>query len=75
MNNVISFPKDIEYKVLFSLPQGKVIQVNKEPQDDFEISIEGTHGSAVLLANGKQSASGRIKKIFPTCEIVEVQRT
>ena len=74
MNNVINFPKDIEYKVLFSLPQGKIIQVNKEPQDDFEISIEGTHGSAVLLANGKQSASGRIKKIFPTCEIVEVQR-
>ena len=74
MNNVISFPKDIEYKVLFSLPQGKVIQVNKEPEDDFEINIQGTHGSAVLLANGKQGASGRIKKIFPTCEIVEVQR-
>ena len=72
MNNVINFPKDIEYKVLFSLPKGKVIQVNKEPQDDFEISIEGTHGSAVLLANGKQSASGRIQKIFPSCEIVEV---
>ena len=35
----------------------------------------GSQKAAVLLANCKQNASGRIKKIFPTCEIVEVQRT
>ena len=74
MSNIVDFPTSIEYKVLFNLPEGKVIQINKEPSDDFDVRLEGLHGSAVVNATGKSGASGKIKKVFPTCEIVEVQQ-
>tara|TARA_S200000501_G_scaffold378789_1_gene443669 strand:+ start:1063 stop:1290 length:228 start_codon:yes stop_codon:yes gene_type:complete len=74
MSNVVDFPSEVKYKVLFNLPESKVIQINKEPSDDFDVHLEGRHGSAVVPANGKTGASGRIKKVFPTCEIVEVEQ-
>lgn len=74
MNNVVDFSSDVEYKVLFSLPKGKVVHLRKTPSDDFSIQLEGQHGSAVIKGLGKTGASSRIKKIFPTCEIVEVQK-
>jgi hypothetical protein len=74
MGIVIDFHSDVEYKVLFSLPQDKVLPIRKTCNDDFEILITGSHGSAVIQGLGRTGASGRIKKIFPTCEIVEVQR-
>jgi len=74
MNNVIDFPKNIDYKVLFNLPTGKVLKINKGPDDDFDVSISGGHGEAVVPASGKTGASNKIQKVFPTCEIVEVHR-
>ena len=74
MNNVIEFPTSIKYKVLFNLPQGKVIQISKSPEDDFDVSISGGHGEAVVPATGKKSAGGVIQKCFPSCEIVEVTK-
>ena len=73
MNNVIKFPKNIKYKVLFNLPQGKIIEISKSPEDDFDVTINGGHGEAVVPATGKKGASGKIQKVFPTCEIVEVE--
>ena len=74
MNNVINFPKNIKYKVLFNLPQGKVIQISKSPEDDFDVNISNGHGEAVVPATGKERAGGVIKKCFPSCEIVEVTK-
>ena len=74
MGRVIDFYSDVEYKVLFSLPSDKVLPIRKTCEDDFEISITGSYGSAVIQGLGRTGASSRIKKIFPTCEIVEVQK-
>lgn len=74
MGSVVDFYSKIEYKVLFSLPLDKVLPIMKTSDDDFEIQITGSHGSAVIQGLGRTGASSRIKKIFPTCEIVEVQR-
>ena len=74
MNNVIDFPKDIDYKVLFNLPKGKVIQLRKSPEDDFSLEISGNHGTAILKASGKSSATDKVQKVFPSCEIVEVNQ-
>ena len=74
MNNIINFPKNIKYKVLFNLPQGKVIQISKGPKDDFDVTISNGHGEAVVPATGKASAGGVIQKCFPSCEIVEVTK-
>jgi len=74
MSNVLDFHSEVEYKVLFNLPKGKVVHIRKTPNDDFSISLKGQHGSAVIKGLGKTGASSRIKKIFPTCEIVEVQK-
>ena len=74
MTNVIDFPTNVKYKVLFNLPQGKVIQISKSPDDDFDVTINGPHGEAVVPARGKDSAGGVIQKCFPTCEIIEVTK-
>ncbi len=74
MNNVIEFPTNIKYKVLFNLPTGKVLKINKSPEDDFDVTISGGHGEALVPATGKESAGGVIQKCFPTCEIVEVTK-
>ena len=50
MSNVVNFPSEIKYKVLFNLPKSKVIKINKEPQDDFDVQLEGRHGYAEVLA-------------------------
>ena len=74
MGTIIDFPTNINYKVLFNLPKGKVLKINKGPDDDFDVSISGGHGEAVVPASGKTGASNKIQKVFPTCEIVEVHR-
>ena len=74
MNNIIDFPKDIDYKVLFNLPKGKVIELRKNREDDFSLHINGRHGTAFLKAHGKINATGIIQKVFPSCEIVEVTK-
>ena len=73
MNNIVEFPTNIKYKVLFNLPTGKITKINKGPQDDFDVSISGRHGEALVPAKGKKSASSIIQKCFPACEIVEVE--
>ena len=74
MNNVVEFPTNLKYKVLFNLPTGKITKINKGPEDDFDVSISGGHGEALVPANGKKSASNIIQKCFPACEIVEVNK-
>ena len=74
MNNIIDFPKDVKYKVLFNLPRGKVIKISKGAEDDFDVTINGRHGEAVVPARGKESAGGVIQKCFPSSEIVEVTK-
>lgn len=74
MSNVIEFPNDVGYKVLFSLPEGKVLKMNKTANDDFAIEIKETHGTAWVRASGKNTAANRVKGVFPDSEIVEVVR-
>ncbi len=74
MSNIVNFPSEVRYKVLFNLPEGKVIQINKQPDDDFDVQLKGRHGYAEVTALGKEKAGSRIKKVFPTCEIVEVEQ-
>ena len=74
MNNIIDFPKDVKYKVLFNLPRGKVIKISKGAEDDFDVTINGRHGEAVVPARGKENAGGVIQKCFPSSEIVEVTK-
>ena len=71
MNNVIDFPSDCGFKVLFNLPKDKVIAMRKSAEDDFDIEISDGHGIAYVRATGKVNAAGRIKKVFPSAEIVE----
>ena len=73
MSNVVEFPTNVKYKVLFNLPQGKIIQISKGPDDDFDVHISNGHGEAVVPATGRKNASGKIQKCFPSCEIVEVE--
>ena len=71
MNNVIDFPSNCGFKVLFNLPKDKVIAMRKTAEDDFDIEISDGHGIAYVRATGKVNAAGRIKKVFPNAEIVE----
>tara|TARA_Y100000389_G_C17195288_1_gene380890 strand:+ start:265 stop:495 length:231 start_codon:yes stop_codon:yes gene_type:complete len=73
MSNILDFPTGLKYKVLFNLPTGKVLKINKGPDDDFDVTISGGHGEAVVPASGKTGATNKIQKVFPTCEIVEVE--
>ena len=73
MSNIVEFPTNIKYKVLFNLPTGKITKINKGPEDDFDVTISNGHGEAVVPANGKRNASCIIQKCFPACEIVEVE--
>jgi len=72
MSNVINFPTDCGYKVLFNLPKGKVLKMNKTIHDDFDIEIKESHGTAWVKASGKISAANRVKNVFPDSEIIEV---
>jgi len=75
MNNVIPFPtKNSSWKVLFNLPKGKVLKINKGPHDDFDLEIQGDTGTALIDAKGRSGAAGRIKCVFPKCEIINVTR-
>ena len=71
MSNVINFPTDCGYKVLFNLPNDKVIAMRKSAEDDFDIEISDGHGIAYVRATGKITAASKIKKVFPSAEIVE----
>tara|TARA_B100000614_G_scaffold194195_1_gene175402 strand:- start:1151 stop:1378 length:228 start_codon:yes stop_codon:yes gene_type:complete len=74
MSNVVDFPTNLKYRVLFNLPTGKITKINKGAEDDFDVTISNGHGEAVVPATGKKSASGVIQKCFPSCEIVEVNQ-
>jgi hypothetical protein len=69
MDNVIQFCAD--YRVLFNLPEEKVVKLRKTAADDFDIEITDGHGIAYVKAAGKINAASRIKKVFPSAEIVE----
>ena len=72
MSNVVEFPTNLKYRVLFNLPTGKVLKINKGAEDDFDVTISNGHGEAVNVpATGKKNAGGRIQKCFPAGEIVE----
>ena len=73
MNNVVEFPTNQSTKCFLIYPTGKVLKINKGPEDDFDVTISGGHGEAVVPATGKKSASGKIQKCFPACEILEVE--
>ena len=75
MSNVVEFPTNLKYRVLFNLPTGKVLKINKGAEDDYDVTISNGHGEAVNVpATGKKNAGGRIQKCFPACEIVEVNQ-
>lgn len=71
MTNVVNFPSDCGFKVLFNLPKDKVIAIRKTAEDDFDIEISDGHGIAYVRATGKVNAASRIQKVFPSAEIVE----
>jgi hypothetical protein len=71
MNNVINFSTNISYKVLFNLPDDKVIEVHKTAQDNFDLEISQGKGVAYIRASGKKSAANKIQKVFPSAEIIE----
>lgn len=71
MTNVIEFDRKTDFKVLFTLPTGKVLQLNKTAEDDFDIEINGGNGVAYISANGKHVAESRLQRVFPSAEIIE----
>lgn len=73
MSNVIPF--GTRYRVLFNLPEEKVVKIHKGPQDDFDLEISGQHGTAWVTATGKLNAANRVKKVFPSAQIVEAKPT
>ena len=52
MTNIIDFPTNVGYKVLFNLPAGKVLTMRKGPEDDFDIEIK----KIMALVGSKQPA-------------------
>jgi len=72
MSNIIDFPTNISYKVLFTMPSGKVLKMHKSSEDDFEIEIKNNQGVAWVRANGKVNAAARVQKVFPDSKIIEV---
>ena len=71
MSNVINFSTNISYKVLFNLPDDKVIQIHKTAQDNFDLEISEGNGVAYINANGKRVAESRLQRVFPSAEIIE----
>ena len=71
MTYIIDFKQKHNYKVMFNLPVGKVVKINKQPEDNFDIEIHSGHGIAYLQQQGKTRAAERVQRVFPTAEIIE----
>ena len=41
MSNVIHFPLDLKFKVLFELPEEKILRMNKTKAENCKIEIDG----------------------------------
>jgi hypothetical protein len=71
MTNVIEFNKVSEFKVLFNLPNNKVVKIHKTAEDNFDIELKNGHGTAYVSANAKSAAEKRVQRVFPGAEIIE----
>lgn len=71
MTNVIEFNRALDFKVMFNLPQNKVINVHKTAEDNFDIELKDGHGTAYVSANAKSAAEQRVQRVFPGAEIIE----
>ena len=64
MVEVIDFPKTKDYKILFALPPGGKVRINKT-SEDIELEITKNYGTAFIKAKSKQ-------KTFLVKVIVEI---
>jgi len=71
MTNVIEFNRALDFKVMFNLPQNKVVNVHKTAEDNFDIELKDGHGTAYVSANAKSAAEQRVQRVFPGAEIIE----
>lgn len=71
MGQVINFPINFNFKVLFELPEEKILQIDKRSHDACSISIDGQYGTVELSAPNKLKAVDTVKRIFPAAQIIE----
>jgi len=71
MNNVIDFPPGFEFKVLFELPEDKILHMNKTKSDNCKIEIDGQYGTATVSALTNNRAVDALLKVFPAAIIIE----
>jgi hypothetical protein len=71
MTNVIEFNRALDFKVLFNLPNNKVVKIHKTAEDNFDIELKDGYGTAYISANAKSAAEQRIQRVFPGAEIIE----
>ena len=69
MSNIIQFR--CEFRVLFNLPDEKVVHIRKSCHDDVEVNIADGHGIAIVKSAGKLNAVTKVKQVFPSAEIIE----
>jgi len=70
MVEVIDFPKTKDYKILFALPPGGKVRINKT-SEDIELEITKNYGTAFIKAKSLHEAKKLLYSTLPTCEIVD----
>ncbi len=71
MSNIIDFPTGFEFKVLFELPEDKILHMNKTKSDNCDIEIDGQYGTATVCALTNNRAIDTLLKVFPAAIIIE----
>ncbi len=71
LSNIIQF--GCEFRVLFNLPNDKVVHVHKSARNELEVDIKDGHGIAIVKATGKHRAANKVKQVFPSAEIIETK--
>jgi|TARA_B110000503_G_scaffold143084_1_gene242488 hypothetical protein len=74
MGQVIDFPVNFAFKVLFELPKNKILRIDKRSSDNCSIAIDGQYGTAEVKAPNKLTAVNLVKRIFPAAKIIETAK-
>jgi hypothetical protein len=74
MSNVINFPSDLKFKVLFELPEDKILRMDKTKAENCKIEIDGQYGTAIVHSINNQRAVKTLLDVFPSAIIIETTK-
>lgn len=71
MNNIIDFPTGFNFKILFELPEDKILRMNKTKANNCKIEIDGQYGTATICSLTDSRAVKTLLDVFPSAIIIE----